>query len=95
MKLLPSERTEKQLAALRKFIDKGEITLNEPCNCGEQIKHNNGGNYHDIISIKADGGDYFIRNSTTYEYDNSQWSNVDFVYALNKIQEYAALGYYF
>lgn len=95
MKLLPSEQTAVQLKALRQFLDNGAITLCEPCGCGDQVRHNNGGNYHAIYSFKADGGKWFARYGSTSDYDDAEWEEVAFARVLDDIQKYAARGYYF
>lgn len=93
MKLLPNQQTEAQLAALRGFINAGELHLDEPCDCNGQIRHNNGGNYHERIQVKADGGRYFVLLSSTSDYDNAEWEESSFLDALNLIQDRAAKGY--
>lgn len=44
----------------------------EPCNCGDRIMHNNGGNYHQTVveaTAKVDCGTWKIR----YNSDTSEW----------------------
>ena len=64
---LPSEQREKAIAARREFVEQGYLRIEEPCNCGNRIQHNNGGNYHQIITLKRDSGSYFIKEDTTCE----------------------------
>lgn len=35
------------------------ITYEEPCDCGSWVKHNNGGNYHEVIAIERYGKDEY------------------------------------
>ncbi len=93
MRLLPTQQTDAQLAALRKFLEAGKLTLAEPCNCGGQVRHNNGGNYHDWNEFKADGGKWFVRLGSTSDYDDAEWQEVTFAELLDRIQEEAARGY--
>ena len=56
-----------QEQAIEKLENTGELDIYEPCNCGNHIRHNNGGNYHDIYEIKKDGTDYFVKSDCTSE----------------------------
>ena len=61
----------KQQAAVKKAIkeleETGELDINEPCDCGSHIRHNNGGNYHQIYEIEKNGEGYFIKDDCTSE----------------------------
>lgn len=94
MKLLPTAQTEAQLKALRKFLDEGRLTLSEPCNCNGAVRHNNGGNYHEYVELRADVGKWFARFGSTSEYDSAEWEEIKFVKLLNVIQNRAADGYF-
>jgi len=50
----------------------GSLILRERCNCGDQVRHNNGGNYHEIIEITSDSAGYSIRRTDTSDF--SKWS---------------------
>ena len=65
--LLPSQQKERIEQAKETFHNTGKLTIEEPCNCGNQVMHNNGGNYHDIIHLAKDGGQVFIMEDTTSE----------------------------
>ena len=67
MKLLPSEQKERAEKAIKKFEKTGELSIFEPCNCGSHIRHNNGGNYHQLIFLKKDGEKNYIKRDTTCE----------------------------
>ena len=43
----------------------GRIDLDEPCNCGDQIRHNNGGNYHQWVVIDYDKDTYYLQIGDT------------------------------
>lgn len=67
MRLLPSERKEKIQDAIKRFGEEGRLVIYEPCDCGSRIRHNNGGNYHDIVRLERDGGQAFVKYDTTCE----------------------------
>lgn len=67
MKLLPSEQREKTKKAIVEYKNNGILTIEEPCDCGSHIRHNNGGNYHTIIFLKKDGNQSFVKIETTCE----------------------------
>lgn len=67
MRLLPSEKKEQIGQAIQEFEETGELSIYEPCDCGSQIRHNNGGNYHDEIYLKRDGEVVFVKYETTCE----------------------------
>lgn len=76
MRLLPREQKE-ALARIPSLIEEcvgGKIIeLTEPCDCGSHIRHNNGGNYHEIRQIAHDEGVFYVRDRTTYE--DSEWGH--------------------
>lgn len=95
-KLLPSEQTERQRSILMEFLTyvKHGFQMNEPCDCGSQVRHNNGGNYHKIVEFTMDGGKVWRRSQTTSEYDQwGAWEEVSFGQAIEEIAELAALGW--
>lgn len=67
MYLLPSEQNERVEKSLAEFERSGELSIFEPCDCGSQVRHNNGGNYHDEIYFKRDSGKIFVKNDTSCE----------------------------
>ena len=67
MRLLPSEQGEAIEAALLEFAELGYLEISEPCNCGSQVRHNNGGNYHQIITLREDRGETYVKYDSTCE----------------------------
>jgi len=68
MKKLPSERKESIEKAIQEYRKAGKLTICEPCNCGSHIRHNNGGNYHEVIGLSTEyGGQHFVRFGSTCE----------------------------
>ena len=53
--------------AINKLATENRLTIYEPCNCGSQIRHNNGGNYHQIITIEIRDNGAFARFDDTCE----------------------------
>ncbi len=43
------------------------IVMSEPCDCGAQIRHNNGGNYHELVSIAFENDQWYVKFDTTCE----------------------------
>jgi transposase-like protein len=64
---LPSEQQEAVKKAIEKLEKMGELSIEEPCDCGSHIRHNNGGNYHTWYDITIDNGDYYIKEGCTSE----------------------------
>ena len=73
MRNLPSEQNENVEIAKETFRREGRLEIDEPCDCGGQIRHNNGGNYHEEISLVKDSGQVFVKYGSTSEYDESEW----------------------
>jgi hypothetical protein len=67
MNLLPSERNNRIEQAIKDFEETGRLVISEPCNCGSHIRHNNGGNYHQIIHLARDGDKVFVAFDSTCE----------------------------
>lgn len=67
MRLLPSEQEARTKAAIQEFQETSTLNICEPCDCGSHIRHNNGGNYHEIISLRRDSGQVFVMYDTTCE----------------------------
>lgn len=86
-KLLPTEQKARLALAIKKFRETGELTICEPCNCGEQIRHDNGGNYHGIVEIRRDGKTYVRIYSTCELVETPEWEYCKNPYHL--ISEYA------
>jgi len=79
MKDLPSVQ-EQNFEEAKNILEKnGEITLYEPCDCGSRILHNNGGNYHQIVSFSIDEGRYFVKEDSTCELTPppAEWEELD------------------
>jgi hypothetical protein len=78
MRNLPSEQEEKIKVTIEKFEKDGRIEIEEPCDCGSQIRHNNGGNYHQWIILQKDGEKTFAKFGDTCELKPSpEWEEVD------------------
>ena len=73
MRQLPSEQRKNIVAALKTLRTDGHLRLSQPCDCGSQVRHNNGGNYHAVAEFVRDSGAWYARKGTTYEYDESEW----------------------
>jgi hypothetical protein len=67
MHLLPSEQEKRTNEAINTFNETGELAIYEPCDCGSQVRHNNGGNYHGEIYLLRDSGKWFVKYETTCE----------------------------
>lgn len=94
MKLLPSQQTEKQAAALKRLLETGHLYIYEPCNCGGQIRHNNGGNYHTEIQFRLDGGAAWRTETFSGDYGPpDDWQEVPFSAAIDEIARLAAEGW--
>lgn len=78
MFFLPSEQKEIKEAILRSLEEEGRAFMYEPCNCGSHIRHNNGGNYHEIINFVKEDNKYYVRFTSTSEFDGpGRWEKVD------------------
>lgn len=76
--LLPSEQKECIDQAIADFNETGSLSIYEPCDCGNRISHNNGGNYHDEIYLKRDSGEIFVKYDTTCELvAPAEWQECD------------------
>lgn len=74
MRLLPTEQATAVETAISEFEQSGELIIREPCDCGDWVKHNNGGNYHQIISLRRDGNKVYSKFDTTCELTpESEW----------------------
>ncbi len=82
----------------RVVMDGAIIRLYEPCNCGAQVKHNNGGNYHTVIHVKnpgryinqhgASSGKWMMRVGTTCELvDFPEWQESDYIDCILAIRD--------
>lgn len=70
MKKLPSElerELQENLLAVQQLQDGEKLVFSQDCDCGSQIRHNNGGNYHDTVVITRDKGQLFAKRETTCE----------------------------
>lgn len=78
MRLLPSEQAVKIQEAISRFDTEGSLTIYEPCNCGSHVRHNNGGNYHQIIYLQKDSGQTFVKWADTCELKpEAEWEVCD------------------
>lgn len=88
-RLLPSEKEAAIKKAKDYFIANGKLCISEPCDCGSRIMHNNGGNYHDIVSLRKDKDRYFIAIDSTSEFEpEADWREITFQQALEYIEKY-------
>jgi hypothetical protein len=87
---LPAIQKRNSESAKALFRRTGELSIYEPCNCGSHIRHNNGGNYHEIISLAHSEGEYFIKRDTTCELAiPAEWEKISEDEAINAIEQYA------
>jgi hypothetical protein len=94
MNLLPSQQSETQRKALLLFLEQGRIRLQEPCDCGSTVRHNNGGNYHAVVDIRMDGGKVWRTETFTGDYGSpDDWREVAWAEALEEIASRAAEGW--
>ena len=73
------ENEEKGLIieAMRTYNETETLVISEPCNCGSQIRHNNGGNYHQTVEIIYNNGNPLVRFSDTSELtDAGEWMSL-------------------
>jgi len=78
MNLLPSEQKKRIEEAIKSFEESNSLSIFEPCNCGSQIRHNNGGNYHNEVYLQRDGQEVFVKYDTTCELvPLAEWQIVD------------------
>lgn len=64
---LPSQQEIKVEQAIAKFQVEGLLEIDEPCDCGDRVRHNNGGNYHQWIVLQKDGEKVFAKFGDTCE----------------------------
>ncbi len=49
----------------------------EECNCGAMVRHNNGGNYHNILAVNYENNQWYLRQYDTCELKNQpDWEKV-------------------
>ena len=95
MKLLPTQQTDRQADALRQFLDARGVSLNEPCDCGSQVRHNNGGNYHAIVNFTMNAGKCWRTETFTGDYGpDDDWKEIAFSAAVDEIAQLAAKGWH-
>jgi len=74
---LPDERKARLEKALQDFESVGKILICEPCDCGSQVRHNNGGNYHQIIEFARVENAYYVLFDSTCELEKPpQWDEI-------------------
>lgn len=66
---LPSEQKKRVEKAIKEFKETGKFSIYEPCDCGSQVRHNNGGNYHEEIYLQMDEGQAYIKRTSTSEFE--------------------------
>lgn len=77
MHKLPSQQKEAIEKAKNEFKKNGKLTIHEPCNCGSQVRHNNGGNYHEIVKLAFDSNKFFRKYDTTSELTpEAEWNEI-------------------
>lgn len=93
---LPSEQQEAVKRAIAKLEKEKELYIEEPCDCGSHIRHNNGGNYHDWYDLKIDNGVYFIMEGSTCELESpSTWESATKEKVYQLIQDCADWLYWY
>lgn len=60
MYLLSSERQKRIQEAMKTLERTGRLSIFEPCDCGSQIRHNCGGNYHSEIFLRRNSRKIFF-----------------------------------
>lgn len=76
--LLPSEQEKRTIEAIATFNETDSLSIYEPCDCGNRVQHNNGGNYHQKIYLRRDSGKLFVKYETTCELvAPEQWQECD------------------
>jgi len=90
MRYLPSKRKQKIAEAIAAARRDGKITLYEPCNCGWQIRHNNGGNYHERCSFVVDEGKWYKKVWSTCEFEEpAEWESSSWDEVVRFIESHA------
>jgi len=93
--LLPSRQSKLQCKAVMLFLAEGGIQLDEPCDCGSHVRHNNGGNYHKVLRVRADSGKFYIQHDITYEDSTpSDWTDHPISDVLGLIVDKASDGWW-
>lgn len=89
MRNLPSQREKLVELAKKKLEITKELGIYEPCNCGNRVQHNNGGNYHQEIYLAIDKGRYFVKYETTCELvAPAEWSETTKEKAMEIIEQH-------
>jgi len=96
---LPSEQKERISESIKEFNRTGSLVIDEPCNCGSHIRHNNGGNYHQVVTLKRDNtpqphnrrsGKVFVKYDNTCELTPpAEWEEIYRIEAEAVIKQYA------
>lgn len=95
MLLLPTEQTVAQQKPLFYFATARKVEVCEPCDCGSQIRHNNGGDYHTVISFRMDAGKCWRPETHTGDYGPpDDWQEIGFGAATDEMAVRAAEGWY-
>jgi hypothetical protein len=90
MRLLPGERNKRINEAVEDFRHDGQFRITEPCDCGSMIRHNNSGNYHEIIDLANDSGRIFVRYDSTSEFEpRPEWEDITEEEVLGIIEKHA------
>lgn len=92
MRLLPSEQNRRAEHAKEEWakLPEGEVfCLDEPCDCGAHIRHNNGGNPHEEWEFVKDSGKIFARYGNTSEYSQSEWEEISNQQVIQEIENHA------
>lgn len=89
MRLLPSQQAKRATFYIEEFEKHGSVEIYEPCDCGGQIRHNNGGNYHQIIHLVKDQGKLFMKGESTSEFGSAEWEEINYERVVDTIRKYA------
>lgn len=95
-RLLPSEakRLLDEAKEAWKHLQRGIFLMKEPCDCGANIRHNDGGNYHEVIEIAKDEGVWLRIYDTCVLKPIPEWEQIGDEEAIRLIEEKVSQGYY-
>jgi len=82
--------------AIEMFEQGHRVQLHEQCNCGDRVRHNNGGNYHEIVTLKREGDGARLYSDSTCELvdKDNEGMRCELEQARNIIRDRLASGYW-
>ena len=66
--------------------DNRSVWMEEECDCGSHIRHNNGGNYHQRGEISYSAGNFHLRLRSTSDFDEATSSDISCGEAIEILQ---------